>query len=113
MAIRMVRSSGNVFLDMGFAPAEAANLHLRAFLLSHLSEAVRETGLTQKELAKRLGVTQPRVSDIVRRRFDRFSIDALVVLLDRLGISVSLTTRVRTPVSAARSRPARQRHARR
>lgn len=107
MAIRMIRSSGKVFLDMEFPPAEAANLLLRSDLLSHLSEAIRTAGLTQKEMAMRLGVTQPRVSDIARGRIDRFSIDALVGLLDRLGISVSLKTQPRK-----RSRPATRRRKR-
>ena len=107
MAIQMIRGSGNVFLDMGFPPAEAANLLMRSDLLRHLRDAVERTGLTQKEMAKRLGVTQPRVSDIVRGNLDRFSLDSLVQLLDRLGITVELKTRSRklsTPKTAKRAR---------
>jgi predicted XRE-type DNA-binding protein len=106
MAVRLTRSSGNVFRDMGFPPVEAANLLLRANLLIDLQLAIDATGLTQSEVAKRLGVTQPRVSDIVRGNFDRFGLDSLVQLLDRLGITVELKTRSRKlspPTAAKRS----------
>jgi predicted XRE-type DNA-binding protein len=107
MAVRMTRSSGNVFRDMGFPPVEAANLLMRANLLIDLQLAIEATGLTQSEVAKRLGVTQPRVSDIVRGNIDRFGLDSLVQLLDRLGITVEVTTRSRRlspPRTAKRAR---------
>jgi predicted XRE-type DNA-binding protein len=107
MTIQMFRGSGNVFLDMGFPPAEAANLLIRSDLLRHLRDAVERTGLTQKEMAKRLGVTQPRVSDIIRGNLDRFSLDALVLLLDRLGFTVELKTwprKLSPPKAAKRAR---------
>jgi predicted XRE-type DNA-binding protein len=56
--------------------------------LSHVIEA---SGLTQAAVAKLLGVTQPRVSDVVRGRIELFSIDALVNMLGRAGLPVGLT----------------------
>ena len=57
--LKMERGSGNVFLDVGFPPAEADNLLLRAQLMSKIRSAAR--GVAQKEAAKRFGVTQPRL----------------------------------------------------
>ena len=111
MAIQMIRSSGNIFLDMGIPPAEAANLLLRTDLLIDLRQAVLQSGQTQKEMAKRLGVTQPRVSDIMRGRIDRFGLDALVQLLDRLGITVELKTRTRRPGTPKAAKRARRQRA--
>ena len=85
MRIRITRSSGNVFLDLGFAPAEAENLALRASLMTRLERIIREHGWTQREAAAKLGVTQPRISDLGRGKIDRFSVDSLQVLLFRSG----------------------------
>ena len=93
MTIRMRRSSGNVFKDIGFPPKEAANLLIRADLMILLAKTLKERKLTQVRAARLLGVSQPRVSDIVRGRIDLFSIDSLVEMLAKLGVSVSLKTR--------------------
>ncbi len=93
MTERIRRSSGNVFKDLGFPPEEAAHLLIRADLMIQIERILRERGLTQAKAAKLLGVSQPRVSDLVRGRIDLFSIDKLVALLARLGVSVSLRTR--------------------
>ena len=61
--LKIVRGSGNVFLDIGFSPDEAQNLRLRSELMSKIEHFVRSSGLTQKECAVRMGVTQPRLSD--------------------------------------------------
>ena len=90
MAIKMERSSGNVFLDMGRPPGEAAHLLLRSGLLSHLTDLIKRRKLSQKQAAKLLGVTQPRVSDLMRGKLQLFSLDTLVDMLTRLGVSVTL-----------------------
>jgi len=95
MATRMKRSTGNVFSDLGFPPEEASHLLIRADLMIDLAELIKERGLTQKAAAKLLGVTQPRVSALVRGRIDLFSIDTLVAMLARLGVAVTLTTKRR------------------
>ena len=73
MAIRMQRSSGNVFRDLGFADDEAENLRVRADLMISLSKLIEERGLTQAQAAKLLGVTQPRISDLKRGKIQLFS----------------------------------------
>ena len=100
MSIRITRGSGNVFADMGFAPDKAASLLIRTDLTIAITERIKESGLTQKQTARLFGVTQPRVSDIVRGRVDRFSIDALVEMLTRLGVEVRLELRKRRVRSA-------------
>ena len=95
MAPRMTRSSGNVFEDVGFPPAEAAHMLIRADLMHLLTNVIAKRGLTQKQAAKALGVTQPRISDLVRGRMQLFSIDMLVEMLAHLGVAVTLTAKGR------------------
>ena len=85
------RSSGNVFKDLWFPAEEAEYLKIRSTLMGHLRRIIEERGLTQAAAAKLFGVTQPRVSDLVRGRIDLFSIDTLVDLLARAGVKVRLT----------------------
>ena len=92
MTARIRRSSGNVFKDLGFPPEEAAHLLIRADLTIQLTRILKKRKLTQMRAARLLGVSQPRVSDLVRGRIDLFSIDSLVEMLARLGVSVSLQT---------------------
>ena len=93
MAERIRRSSGNVFKDVGFPPEEAAHLQIRTDLMIQIERVLKERGLTQAKAASVLGVTQPRISDLVRGRVDLFSIDTLVDMLAKLGVSVTLKTR--------------------
>jgi predicted XRE-type DNA-binding protein len=86
--VKIERGSGNVFSDIGFAPGEAENLLLRAQLMSRIRDAARDR--TQKEAAKRFGVTQPRLNDLLRGKIEKFSIDALVNMLAGAGMRVEL-----------------------
>lgn len=81
----------NVWEAAGYPPAEAANLQMRSRLIMALEDIISERRLTQKDAAKVLGVSQPRISDLVRGRIDKFSLDALVQMLHRAGYTVSLT----------------------
>ena len=78
----------NVFSDLGFSAAEAGNLLLRSQLMSEIREIAR--GMTQSQAAKRLGVTQPRINDLLRGKIDKFSLDALVNMLTKAGMRVEL-----------------------
>lgn len=99
MAIRMQRSTGNVFTDLGFPKEEAAHLLIRADLMIQVKKLIEERRLTQKSAAEVLGVTQPRISDLVRGRIDLFSIDTLVEMLSRMGVAVTLKTKRRARVA--------------
>ena len=87
------RGSGNIFIDAGFPPAEAARLLIRAELMSQVRAVIKERGLTQARAAKLLGVTQPRISDLKCGHIGRFSIDTLVDMLSLLGVTVTVKTR--------------------
>jgi predicted XRE-type DNA-binding protein len=90
MKLKVTRSSGNVFRDLGFPEEEAEHLRVRADLLIQIQKALKTKGVKQAEAAKVLGVTQPRISDLVRGRIDLFSVDSLIDMLARLGIRVRL-----------------------
>ena len=92
MATKMRKSSGNVFKDLGFAPQEAQQLGIRAGLMAEIGKLIEARGLTQKEAAALLRVSQPRISDLVRGKIERFSIDTLVEMLGHAGIGVRFTT---------------------
>jgi predicted XRE-type DNA-binding protein len=64
----------------------AASMRLRAELASEIIERIRERRLTQAKAAQLIGVTQPRISDLMRGRLDLFSLDALVDMADRVGL---------------------------
>lgn len=82
------KSSGNVFVDLGFDPAEAAVLHMRAKMMSDLRLYIEKHKMTQSEAAARLGIAQSRVSDLVRGKWDKFSLEMLITLEARLGRTV-------------------------
>ena len=90
MRAKMTRSSGNVFKDVGFPDDEAEHLRVRADLLIRIQETLKARGLKQTEAASLLGVTQPRVSDLVRGRIEVFSVDSLIDMLARLGVRVKI-----------------------
>ena len=100
MAIKITRGSGNVFTDLGFAPDEAANLHLRSELMIKLRKRLATLGTTQAEWAAVLGVSQPRISDLLRAKIDRFSVDTLISYLGKTGAEVRVTVRTMRSTAA-------------
>ena len=71
-------------------PGEAAHMKARSELMMAISEQIRKQGLTQSDAAKLFGVTQPRVSDLMRGKIDLFSIDSLVQMLAGAGMRVEM-----------------------
>lgn len=90
MKEKITRSSGNVFTDLGFPPEEAAILAMRADLMAQLRLAVEQRNWTQVEAAKVLCISQSRVSDLMRGKWDKFSLDMLVTLATRAGLHCEL-----------------------
>lgn len=80
----------NVWDALADTPQEAANLKVRSELMSQIAALVRERGWTQVEAARRCGVTQPRLNDLLRGRLSRFSLDALVNIAAALGCRVQV-----------------------
>lgn len=91
--VRMVVGSDNVFRDLGFSEDEAQNLLLRADLMIAIERYIRKSDLSQTEAAKKLGITQPRLSDLFRHRIERFSLDALVLLAAKAGLTVRMSVK--------------------
>ena len=71
-------------------PEQAANLRARAELMQKIAAIVHDHGWTQSEAARRCGVTQPRMNDLLRGRVSRFSLDALVNIATAIGCRVHL-----------------------
>jgi predicted XRE-type DNA-binding protein len=81
----------NVWDAICDTPEEAANLTLRSDLMDKIEDLIKESGWTQAEAAKRCGVTQPRINDLLRGRISRFSLDALVNIASALGRKVTVS----------------------
>lgn len=90
MTTKISKSSGNVFLDLGFPFHEAAVMLLRAQLAEALRVWMEQNALTQADAAKRLGIAQPRVSEITRGKVELLSLDYLVGLCAKAGIPVKM-----------------------
>jgi predicted XRE-type DNA-binding protein len=91
----------NVFEALEDDAEVARNLAIRAALMRELEAYIEREGLTQAQAAERLGVTQPRISDLVRGKIDLFTIDALVNLLSRVGLAVQVAVREKHEVAPA------------
>lgn len=75
------------------SPEEAENLRLRSELMMIISDTVEDWGISQKDAAKRLHVTAPRLSDLMNGKIDKFSLDALVKLLAGAHLKIEMTVK--------------------
>lgn len=87
---KIVKSSGNVFADLGFSAEDSAVLTMRAELMASLRQIIEKKRWTQVEAAQHLGISQSRVSDLVRGKWEKFSLDMLVNLVARSGRKIKL-----------------------
>jgi predicted XRE-type DNA-binding protein len=92
MSENTVNSSGNVFTDLGYSPDEAAILQMRADLMTDLRKFIKTKKLTQAKASEILGVSQSRVSDLTRGKWEKFSLEMLITLATRAGMRVTLRT---------------------
>ena len=88
--LKITRGSGNVFLDIGFDKDEAENLKLRAELMMRIEDYYEKSGMTQAKASKALGLTTPRFNALLKGKITLFSLDALVNIATRAGLSVRL-----------------------
>ncbi|CAN5274338.1 hypothetical protein BH10CYA1_BH10CYA1_58830 [soil metagenome] len=89
----IVRSSGNVFKDLGFGDEDAANLLVRADLMIEIVKIIDERGWKPAEAAKALDVAQTRISELRKGKMQEFSVDLLLKYLARLGKHVDFSIR--------------------
>lgn len=88
----IIESSGNVFADLGYSPDEAAVFQMRADLMAELRRYIKAKKLTQTKSAKILGISQSRVSDLTRGKWEKFSLEMLITLATKAGMHVTLKT---------------------
>jgi len=83
-------TTGSIFDDLGFSETESENLKIRAGLMRAIEKYIEDNKLTQASAAKLMGVYQPRISDLLQGKIDKFTIDMLVNMLAKAHVSVSL-----------------------
>lgn len=88
--MRVTKGNENVFVDCGFPPAEAENLRVRSKLMMALTGYVQDRKISQSRAAKIMGVSQPRVSDLMRGKIGLFTIDALVNMVAAAGLTIAV-----------------------
>ena len=103
--IKVEVGSGNVFTDLGFSDAKERKLKVQ--LAVEVNRVLNERKLTQHAVANVLGIRQPHVSELVRYRLDRFSVERLMDFLTLLGKDVQIRLASRRP---GRTRAAVQVH---
>ena len=87
-----VQTFTDVFDALADSPAEAADMRARSDLLAALTDAVKSWELTQEQAAARLGITRPRLNDLLRGKLGKFSLDALAGLTAAAGLGRELGT---------------------
>ena len=85
-----IQTFNTIFDALADTPAEAANMKARAELLSALRARVRSWELPQEAAARRLGITRPRLNDLMRGKLRKFSLDALVNLASAAGLALQI-----------------------
>jgi predicted XRE-type DNA-binding protein len=91
MSAKVNESCGDIFQDIGFSPGESEKLNAKSRLMSEIESYIKDNSLTQEQAAKLMGVSRPRISDIVRGKIDKFTIDALIDMLASTGHHVNIT----------------------
>ena len=86
----MIETFDNVFEALGETPAEAANLAARADLMISIRDRVKTWDVPQEQAAARLGLTRPRLNDLLRGKLDKFSLDALVNIASAAGFTLHI-----------------------
>ena len=103
--LKITKGSANVFEDLGFDVQESQNLLLRSQTMVALVQWFNASGLTQVVAAKTLGVTQPRLNQLLKGKIEIFSLDALVNLATSAGMRVGLSIRPITSVKVRDTTP--------
>jgi len=92
----------SVWFDIEPTFEEAMRMNVRSTLMSELQKQIRERKWTQRRTAAELGISQPRVCHLMGNRIDRFSSDALILLLGRLGIDITMSAKPRAKARKAK-----------
>ena len=106
--LKITKGSANLFEDLGLDVQESQNLLLRSQTMIALVHWFAASGLTQTQAAKRLGITQPRLNQLLKGKIEIFSLDALVNMATSAGMRVGLTIK---PNPGVRVKSAKPQHA--
>ena len=87
------RTFANVWDAIEDAPEEAATMTMRSNVMIAISKSVRGWNTTQAQAARRLGITQPRLNDLLQGKINKFSLDTLMTLATRAGLKVKIDVR--------------------
>ena len=87
------RTFTNVWDALEDSPEEAAVMTMRSNVMSTITDTVRSWNTTQARAARRLGITQPRLNDLMHGKIDKFSLDTLLTLATRAGLRVKVDVR--------------------
>ena len=87
------RAFANVWEAIEDSPEEAAAMTMRSNVMSVIKEKVHGWNTTQARAARRLGITQPRLNDLLHGKINKFSLDALLILATRAGLKVRIDVR--------------------
>lgn len=88
-----VRTYANIWDAIEDTPEDAAAMTARSNVMAAITDHVRGWDVTQREAARRLGITQPRLNDLLQGRINKFSLDALMTLAPRAGLAVRIDIR--------------------
>jgi predicted XRE-type DNA-binding protein len=89
--MRVTKGNENVFVACGFSPAEAESLRMRSEMIIALTSYIEDRKISQAQAARIMGVSQPRISDLLRGRIGTFTLDTLVNMLTSAGLKVDLS----------------------
>lgn len=103
--LKITKGSANVFEDLGFDVQESQNLLLRSQTMVALVQWFNASGMTQAVAAKTLGITQPRLNQLLKGKIEIFSLDALVNMATNAGMRVGLSIRPVTSVKVRDTTP--------
>jgi predicted XRE-type DNA-binding protein len=88
--MEITKSCGNVFLDLGFKPAIAENLRMRADLMIELRDYLKQLKLSPPQAAKRLGVRETTVKKLLQGKIGVFPVDKLIKMIVNAGLKVEV-----------------------
>lgn len=91
MGDKIIESKGDVFNDLGFSKEQSDKLVIKSYLMMQVETLIKNKGMTQDQASKLMGVSRPRISDVKRGKIDKFTIDALVDMLTKAGLHISIT----------------------
>jgi len=89
--MEIIESCGNIFKDFGFSQEESDKLMIKSNLMIEVRNFIKDNGMTQAQAAELMSVTRLRISDVMRGKIDKFTIDALVDMLSKAGLQVAIT----------------------